>query len=338
MNILQNFPLEKSNTFGLKIDAKYYCEVASKHDILAAMDFCNEKGLEAFVLGGGSNVVFKGDYNGMVIHQRIGKVEKLAENSLEVLIRFGGGLIWDDIVDYTVEKGLGGIENLSLIPGSVGAAPVQNIGAYGAELADVLESVEAIDLKNGKNRTFSAKECEFGYRSSIFKTREKGRYIITEVILRLKKIHELKLGYGNLFDELAKNRKTGFTPQDVRQAVISIRRSKLPDPAMIGNAGSFFKNPEVPAGIYENLKRSFPELVAFSLPDGNFKLAAGWLIEKCGWKGVRSGNVGVYGKQALVIVNHGNARPQEIIEFADKIELSVKETFGVTLEKEVNIV
>ncbi|MBN1338369.1 MAG: UDP-N-acetylmuramate dehydrogenase [Bacteroidales bacterium] len=338
MNIQRDYPLKELNTFGFNIDAKYYCRVASTGDICQAVGFCRDNGINSFVLGEGSNVLFTGDFNGMIIHTGFEGIGMVADNPREIFLKAGSGIKWDILVEYAVNRGLGGIENLSLIPGTVGAAPVQNIGAYGVEIADVLHSVEAVDLLSQKEVVLSAKDCELGYRNSIFKSGMKGRFLITSVTLRLSRYPELKLGYGNLFEEVKNTGKSGFGVRDVRDAVCRIRRSKLPDPGVLGNAGSFFKNPEVLPGFYEDLKNRFPGIIAFRLPSGNYKLAAGWLIETCGWKGIKLGNAGVYHKQALVIVNHGNARPDEILELADRIEVSVKKTFGVSLEKEVNVI
>jgi len=255
----------------------------------------------------------------------------------KVMVTAGAGEVWNDFVNYCVEHRFAGVENLSLIPGTVGASPIQNIGAYGVELKDRLFELEALNIKEGKIHTFSNAACKFGYRDSVFKRELKGQYIITSVTYKLLKKPELNTRYGAIEKELEAMHVKNITIKDISQAVCNIRNSKLPNPAQIGNAGSFFKNPEVPRNTFNNLKMQFPDVVGYDVDEGRVKLAAGWLIEQCGWKGTTIGDAGVHKLQALVLVNYGNAKGNEILELSQKIIDSVKNKFGVSLEREVNI-
>jgi UDP-N-acetylmuramate dehydrogenase len=286
-------------------------------------------------LGGGSNVLFLNDFNGTVLLIASKGIEYINDDYEHVIVKAEAGEKWEEFVDFCVEKGFSGLENLSLIPGSVGASPIQNIGAYGVEVKDVLHTVEAVEIKSGIIRTFRAEECGFAYRSSIFKTTACGRFLITAVSFRLSKVFIPKLAYGALDDEFKETANPAL--KDVAEAIKRIRRSKLPDPAVLGNAGSFFKNPAVSTVHYNHLHEVYPEIVGYPADDG-FKLAAGWLIEKAGWKGKCLGNAAVHDKQALVISNKGNATGQEILNLAREIQKSVFQQFGVALEAEVNFV
>lgn len=326
------------NTFGVAAKAREYYRLDSIEDLESLF----LKGIlsdpQLLVLGGGSNLLFVADPPAVVIHPAFKGISYQHIKKPGVKVTCAAGEVWDDLVEATVNAGLYGLENLSLIPGSVGAAPVQNIGAYGTELVDHLLSLRAFDLQTGGWKDFTAAECEFGYRSSIFKTDMKHRMLITEVSLVLSKKGNVNIAYGNLQDELEIMQVTKPDPRSVREAVIRVRRSKLPDPAILGNAGSFFKNPSVDEDKAAELAAGFPQMPAYPQPNGKVKLAAGWLIEKAGWKGYREGNVGVHERQALVIVNHGGASGTEVLHLARKIRQSVHQHFGIWLEPEVNFV
>jgi UDP-N-acetylmuramate dehydrogenase len=337
MIIEHNISLKHLNTFGIEVYAKEFVVIKSYQDLQAFIsqrDLTNEKFL---MLGGGSNILFTKDYDGLIIKNEITGIELIKEGDQHVWVKVGAGVVWHDFVLYTIEKGWGGLENLSLIPGTVGASPIQNIGAYGVEVKDVIEEVKGIDLKTKQTRTIKSNDCQFEYRSSIFKTNLKNKFLITEVIFKLNKHPKLHVEYGAIKDELKKENMEHPTIKDVSNAVISIRSSKLPDPAVLGNAGSFFKNPVVDQQKLSGLKSLFPSIVSYPFVD-QFKLAAGWLIEQAGWKGYIENNVGCHEKQALVLVNHGGATGAEILSLAQKIQHSVKQKFGVDLEMEVNLV
>ncbi len=338
MKIMENYSLKSLNTFGLKVDAKYFTVVASLDEIKQAGKFADKKAVSLMVLGGGSNVLFRDDFPGLIIRNNLKGISVIDETDDLVYVKVMGGEVWDDFVSFCVGNDWGGVENLSLIPGSVGAVPIQNIGAYGVELKDSFFELEAWFWKSGEVKVFSKNECEFGYRSSIFKKKLKGEVIITSVTIRLDKKPLLKTGYGAIENELAGINDRKRTVNDVRNAIINIRRSKLPDPVELGNAGSFFKNPVVSSTKLSKLKEEYPEIVSYQQRDGNCKLAAGWLIDKCGWKGKMVGDAGVHTDQALVLVNHGNATGNEILILAKEIQESVFVKFGVELEMEVNVV
>jgi UDP-N-acetylmuramate dehydrogenase len=291
------------------------------------------------ILGGGSNVLFGGDVKGLVVHNALRGIEITREFKNRVWVTVGGGENWHQFVRWAVENGYGGIENMSLIPGTVGAAPVQNIGAYGVELKDVFVYLEAID-QTGKRHILNKTKCRFGYRDSIFKREAKGQYWITAVTFSLTRLgyHKLNLSYGDIRKTLEANNITKPGIADISQAVIQIRRSKLPDPAQIGNCGSFFKNPEMERNVLTRIQQTHPQVPHYDLPDGRVKIPAGWFIEQCGWKGKRVGNTGSYEKQALVLVNYGGATGQEVQQLAANIIASVHKTFGVQLEPEVNMI
>ena len=335
MNIQENFPLLPYNTFGLHATAKMFAEVLTVNDLLEALRL----GIRpVFVLGGGSNVLFTRDPEGLVLKNSIRGIEVVRLFKNKVWVKIGGGEVWHDFVLWAVQNGYGGVENLSLIPGTVGAAPVQNIGAYGVELKDVFVGLEAVELATGKVRRFNHADCRFGYRDSFFKKEGKGKYCITSVTLSLTRTnHRINISYGDIRKTLEANGVSQPTIADVSRAVVQIRSSKLPDPAKIGNCGSFFKNPETERAVLERIRAAYPQVPHFDLPDGRVKIPAGWLIEQCGWKGKRVGNTGCYERQALVLVNHGGATGEEVKNLAFAIIDSVETAFEVRLEPEVNI-
>jgi UDP-N-acetylmuramate dehydrogenase len=336
-DVKENFDLKDHNTMGVRAKARYFASVTSADELRQLLLQREYKVIPKLMLGGGSNILFVNDFEGLVIHLNIKGREIIEENNKEVLFKVGAGENWHETVKYAVDNGWGGIENLSLIPGSVGAAPIQNIGAYGVELEDVFESLEAVDLDTGISKTFDKSSCEFGYRDSVFKNEFKGKYIITQVTLRLQKDPEVNTTYGALSKHLEENGISDPGIKEISETVISIRQSKLPDPAKIGNTGSFFKNPVISPETFEELQKEYPEIPNY--PAGEeIKIPAAWLIDQCGWKGKQIGDAGVHKVHALVIVNYGNATGAEIIELAEKIRHSVFEKFGVKLIPEVNIV
>src|SRR3989339_1211785 len=337
MKILKNHNLTRLNTFGVSIQSKFFVQLDSELNLEELFKSSLFRNNEKLFLGGGSNILFTKDFKGIVILNKLKGIEILEDNLGYVLVRCMSGEMWHDLVIFTVDRGYWGIENLSLIPGTVGAAPMQNIGAYGAELRNVLESVETFDVKTGEKRIFNKEECEFGYRDSIFKNKLKNRYFISAVVLKLSKFEKKNLTYKILADYLNKNKVEVKNSSDISKAVAEIRCSKLPDPKLIGNAGSFFKNVFVGENKFNELMKIFPDMPHFE-EDNMIKVPAGWLIEQCGWKGKRVGNVGVHERQALVLVNYGEATGRGIIELANKIIALVKEKFGLELTPEVNIV
>ena len=331
--ITENVSLKDYNTFGIDVKARWLSSFDSQ-DALPEM-------LEArpgplLILGGGSNILLTRDFDGLVLRNGIKGIGVVREDAQYVYVRVGAGENWHGFVQYALQRGWAGVENLSLIPGNVGAAPMQNIGAYGVELKEVFYELSAYHLEEKKVYTFSLNDCEFGYRESVFKRRYKGQFVILDVTFRLYKVPRLHTEYGAIREELEKMGGV-LTIQAISQAVIRIRQSKLPDPAEIGNAGSFFKNPTVTALKFEELRGAFPDIVGYPGPSG-VKLAAGWLIEQCGWKGYRKGDAGCHDRQALVLVNYGHAGGREIYDLSEEILQSVKVKFGVELEREVNII
>jgi len=344
MKIEQNHNLSKLNTFGVTAKAKFFVEVKNEEDLKDLFNSVEFKNNEKLFLGGGSNILFTKDFDGIVILNKLKGIEILRENNEEVLLKAMGGELWNDFVNFAVINNYWGVENLSLIPGSVGATPVQNIGAYGVEVKDIIENVEAYDINTGEKSIFNNKECEFGYRDSVFKNKLKGKYFISAVIFKLSKIPNLNIEYKVLKDYLEKNKIKVKSSKEISNAVAEIRKSKLPDPRILSNAGSFFKNVYVDNKKLEKLKEKYPD-ISFFEEDGRIKIPAGWLIEQCGprqggasWKGYRQGNVGVHDKQALVLVNYDGATGKEILDLANQIINSVFEKFGVKLVSEVNIV
>lgn len=335
--ILEKVSLKSLNTFGVQAYARWYTDINTVEDLqeLSSNKQISQKPL--LILGGGSNMLFTRDYDGLVLRMNIKGIKSEIIQD-DVLVTAGGGEVWNDLVNYCVNKQFAGIENLSLIPGSVGASPIQNIGAYGVELMDVFHSCRAFEIETGDIREFTNKDCRFSYRDSIFKNELKGQYIITEVTYKLSQIFIPKLSYGAIAQELQNRGILNPSIKDVSDVVSSIRVSKLPDPATIGNAGSFFKNPIIDFGEFRHIQSVFPDIVNYPLDNERIKLAAGWLIEQCGWKGKVIGNTGTWRNQALVLVNHGNATGDEIFNLSSQIIKSVQIKFGVTLEREVNII
>ncbi|KAA6440140.1 UDP-N-acetylmuramate dehydrogenase [Dyadobacter flavalbus] len=338
MQIQTNFSLRHFNTFGLESTARYFAEVRSVDELTQILLDPVWQQTPKFILGGGSNVLFTKDIDALVIHPDIRGIEKIKEDDADIWLRLGSGVNWHVFVMYCVENNYGGVENLSLIPGTVGAAPMQNIGAYGVEVKDVIVSVEAVAVNDGTLRIFSKEECRFGYRESIFKKELKDQYIITNVTFKLSKNPVLNIAYGDIQKTLQELNVTEVTIKDVSNAVIHIRRSKLPDPAQIGNAGSFFKNPEIAETQFSMLKNRYPEMPGYAVNESKIKVPAGWLIEKAGWKGYREGSIGVHERQALVLVNYGGGNGNEIKLLSEKIQDSVEEKFGIRLSAEVNFV
>ena len=335
--LIQNQSLKNLNTFGVEAKAKLFAEVFSEDELVELINDKKNKTERKFILGGGSNVLFTKGFDGMIIKVSIGKIKVIDESDDSTIIEAGAGVIWDDLVKFCVERNFGGIENLTLIPGTVGAAPIQNIGAYGQELADTFDSLSGIFIKSGERKTFSKSECRFAYRSSIFKEEFKNEFIISSVRLKLSKSSKTNTSYKGLSDYLSKKEIANPTIKDVSNAVAEIRRSKLPDPKKVGNAGSFFKNPVLNENSFGSLKVEYPDIVSYSSDSGQIKISAGWLIEKCGLKGKRFGDVGTSSDHALVICNFGNATGAEILEFAMRIKEEVANKFGIKLEEEVNI-
>lgn len=338
MEIAKNYPLKSFNTFAIDASAKAFVNAADEDEMFEILSAKELKPYPKFILGGGSNVLFTKDYPGLVIKNSIPGIEIIKEDDSSVIVEAGAGVNWNELVNYCVDRNLGGIENLALIPGTAGAAPIQNIGAYGEELSDTFYSLRGFNIDTVIPAIFYKSDCRFGYRNSIFKNELKNRFVVTKIQLNLNKDPVVKTGYGNIMDELEKTGKSSFTISDVRDAVVKIRQEKLPDPAVIGNAGSFFKNPEVRPEQYNMLKEHFPDIKAYPLDNGNIKLPAAWLIDRAGWKGIKRGNTGTHSRQALVIVNHGGASGEEILHFAKEIKRSVYEKFEVVLEEEVNII
>jgi UDP-N-acetylmuramate dehydrogenase len=338
MLISEDFCLKTFTTFGVEVRTRRFIVVSSKTDLEELFEEGYLKERPRMVLGGGSNLLFTGHYPGLILSSQMRGKETVKETADEVWIKVSSGEYWPTFVDDVVEKGYGGVENLCLIPGKVGAAPIQNIGAYGVEVKDVIESLEAFDLDSGEIRTFRNEECNFGYRSSIFKTKEKDKYFILNVTFRLSKKPKLKLSYAPL-KQLFKDRKDGgISVKEVSEAIKNIRNSKLPDPDHLKNAGSFFKNPAVSKEKADELKNQYPDMPVYPQPNGKVKLAAGWMIEQCGWKGKKEGDVGVYEKQALILVNYDNASGKEILRFSQKINNSVRKKFGINLKREVIVI
>ena len=331
MEIWQNFSLKPFNTFHLDVSSAYFVEIYSVKELQQLISDTRYTALTKLVLGGGSNILFTNNFEGLIISNCILGIEKLEENNDMIRIQSGAGESWNDLVMYCVANHYGGIENLSLIPGKVGAAPIQNIGAYGVELKDVFAELEAVHLATGEVKTFTNSNCRFGYRDSIFKNELENQFMITRVTLNLSRHPVFNTSYGAIETELITMGVADKNIKAISDAVCNIRRRKLPDPALIGNAGSFFKNPEVKKETYDSLKKDFPELVAYKTPGDQMKLAAGWLIEQCGWKGKKSGHVGMHQQQALVLVNYGDATGKELIDHAVAVQQSINEKFGVVL-------
>jgi UDP-N-acetylmuramate dehydrogenase len=335
MLIQKNCRLTPHNTFHLPVKTRWFMEYGKEEELLRILHDEYFQTSRSLHIGEGSNLLFVNNFDGIVLHSTIKELTVVDETSESVLLRVGGAEHWDDVVAYAVSNGWGGIENLSHIPGEAAAAAVQNIGAYGVELKDVIETVEAYNQLTFEKRRFTNNDCQYAYRHSYFKEPGHDPYIITSIYLRLRKNPVFKLHYGDLTEAL-KGRE--ITLQTVRDTIIEVRRRKLPEPETLGNAGSFFKNPAIAPVRFERLKNEYEQIPSYPAPDNCVKISAGWLIEQCGWKGKREGNVGVYEKQALILVNHGGATGHEIAALADKICRSVKEKFGITLTPEVQYI
>lgn len=337
MIIQKNYDLTKLNTFGIKASAKFFSEITKIDEIHTLFNSNEFKTNKRLFLGGGSNVLFTDDYEGIVVLNSIKGIEILEEDNDYVWVKAMTGESWHDLVLYTIQRNLWGIENLAYIPGSVGGAPMQNIGAYGRELKDTLTSLEAFDVITGEKKVFENIECKFGYRDSVFKNELKDKYFIFSIILKLSKLPQKNVEYKILNDFLQSKNIKVHSPKDIADAVTEIRKSKLPDPKVIGNAGSFFKNVFVSSDQKNELFKLYPELPFFE-EDAKVKIPAGWLIEKCGWKGKRVGAVGVHDKQALVLVNYGGGTGQDIKNLSEAIIHDVEKQFGIKLSPEVNMI
>ena len=336
MNIKKDFSLKNYNTFRTDAYANYFVECETIDELKQVLKKSEFKEKSRLVIGGGSNLLFTSDYQGVVIYPNIKGIEKIKENDSRVYIKAFCGENWDQFVEFCVDRNYGGVENLSLIPGKVGAVPIQNIGAYGVEAKDSIVRIEALEIKSGRIKRFTKEECKFGYRDSIFKNVYKNKYIIIAVIFELSKNPELVTDYGTITKELSKYKQKNL--KTIREIIIKIRKSKLPDPEEIGNAGSFFKNPVVNRKKFLEIKDNYPDMPFYTLSDNSIKIPAGWMIEECGWKGKHEGAVGVYEKQALILVNFGDASGKEIYELSQKIKSDVYNRFSILLEEEVEII
>jgi len=335
LNIQHNISLKKYNTFGIDVTAERFINIDSVSQLREVLN--NESSF--FVLSGGSNLLLTDNLNTLVLHIGIKGIDILEENDLHAYVKVQAGENWHDFVLWCIKNNLGGLENLSLIPGYVGTSPIQNIGAYGVEIKDTFHKLKAIEIKTGNRIVFNAEDCNFGYRNSVFKNGLKGKFIITSVIFKLtKKNHKLNYSYGAIQSELENRGITSPTIRDISNCVIDIRNSKLPNPNEIGNSGSFFKNPIVFTKKFNSLKKKYPEIPSYAISSDEVKIPAGWLIEQCGFKGKRYGDAGVHDKQALVLVNYGNATGKEIYALAQNIQQTIKNTFDISLEIEVNVI
>ena len=336
MIIKENISLLSYNTFGIDAKADYFIEYNSVEELQTALKSEIVKSNRLLHIGGGSNLLFMKDFKGVILHSAINFIKKVSEDADTVMLEAGAVVNWDDFVAYTVENGWGGVENLSLIPGEVGASAVQNIGAYGVEVQDVIVKVNAVEIETGESKIFSVEDCQYGYRESIFKKELKGKYIITSVVFKLQKQAQFKLNYQHLEAEVLKNGDINL--QNIRQTIIAVRESKLPDPKIFGNAGSFFMNPVISKAHFNELLAQYPQMPHYFVSETEEKVPAGWLIDQCGWKGKQIGNAGVHDKQALVLVNKGGATGAEIVYLAEQIQASVKTKFGIELHAEVNYI
>lgn len=337
MEIQHHISLKNYNTFGIDVKARSFISVTTVAELQQVLrEHSNEK---LFILGGGSNMLLTRDIDALVVHVNLRGREITTTSEDYAVVKAMAGENWHEFVLYTIENDLGGLENMSLIPGNVGTTPIQNIGAYGAEIKDTMVSCNAVHIKTGAIRTFTNEECRFGYRESIFKSAEKDQYVIVAVTFRLtRRHHKINIGYGDIKKELEKAGVDIPTIKDVSNAVIAIRQSKLPDPKVLGNSGSFFKNPIVPVAVYEQARKKFPEMPNYPIDENYVKVPAGWLIEQAGFKGYRAGDAGVHDRQALVLVNHGAASGAELLALSQKIQHTVFEKYGIRIEAEVNVV
>lgn len=334
LSLQHDISLRPFNTFGIDANASTYLEVQSEDDLIQVVRNEELMSLSRLVIGGGSNLLLTGHFNGLVLRMAMKGISICGEDDDAVYVRAAAGEKWHDLVNWTLQKGCGGLENLSWIPGTVGAAPVQNIGAYGSELKDCFFSLTAFDFREGKIVELNKTDCQFAYRHSIFKTEFKDRFVILEVVFALPKAWKPNVAYAEVEKELAARKMDNPKAAEISQVIIDIRQRKLPDPAVTGNAGSFFKNPAIGKEKLLELKKSHPDMPAYEQPDGHYRLAAGWLIDRCGWKGKQLGNAGVCETQALVLVNCGNASGTEIVELSEAIKKDVFDKFGVLLEPE----
>jgi UDP-N-acetylmuramate dehydrogenase len=337
MEIQTNFSLKNYNTFGIEASAKQFVAVHNTEQLKTILE--QNKSEKKFILGGGSNMLLTQDINALVIHVDLKGKKIIKEDEDFVWVESQAGENWHEFVLWTIDQNLGGLENMSLIPGNVGTTPVQNIGAYGTEIKDTFDSCEAMTIENQEIKTFTKAECHFGYRESVFKNEAKDQYIITSVVFKLtKRNHKINTSYGDITAELAKNNITNPTLKDVSNAVIAIRQSKLPDPKELGNSGSFFKNPILLKSDFEKIHQEFPEMKYYEVSATEVKVPAGWLIEQAGFKGKRFGDAGIHKNQALVLVNYGNATGQEILDVSKNIQETIFKTFGIQIEAEVNVI
>jgi UDP-N-acetylmuramate dehydrogenase len=335
-SIEENFSLKNHNTFGIDAKAKYFAEFDSLFalkEIISSEIFQNNK---SFILGGGSNILLTKDFEGLILHNKIEGICILEDNENDITVEVGGGVDWHDFVMWSVSQELSGIENLALIPGTVGASPIQNIGAYGMEVKETIHKVTALEIATQEIKTFSNEDCNFEYRNSIFKEELKNKFIITKVEFELSKTALNKTNYGAIEEEL-KNLNLEASVKNIAEAVINIRSRKLPNPAELGNSGSFFKNPIIETSQFEQLKKEFPEMVGYKITESTTKIAAGWLIDNAGLKGYRKADAGVHKNQALVLVNYGNASGNDIINLAKEVQHKIKDKYGISIEAEVNI-
>jgi UDP-N-acetylmuramate dehydrogenase len=338
LRIIPNYSLKSYNTFGIDVKAKFFTEIAEERDLPWLVSLPEFKDYPWLILGGGSNILFTKDFPGLVAMNRIRGIAFEEVDDQSILVTAGAGVNWHDLVLFTIDHGWGGLENLSLIPGTVGAAPIQNIGAYGVELKDVFTELEAFEIATQQMRTFSKEACEFGYRNSIFKNALKHKFIITRVTFKLNKQPKINASYGAISAVLEANGVSSPGIREVSDAVISTRQQKLPDPKEIGNSGSFFKNPVVEAVTLKTLQEEYPDIPSYDISGGQFKIPAAWLIDSCGWKGHRRETIGVHDKQPLVLVNFGDGTGDAVKALALEIQASVKTKFGILLTPEVNII
>ncbi len=338
MNLPQNISLKPFNTFGINVHSRFFSPFSNIQELSELLEFSESEKLHWLTIGGGSNLLFTKDYDGIILKNELDGIELMNEDDNYYFVKAAAGVVWHDLVLHCIENNYGGVENLSLIPGSVGAAPLQNIGAYGVELKDVFCELEAFNISTKTIEKFSLNDCAFGYRESVFKRELKGKYIIVNVTFKLTKHPTFNTKYGAIEQELEKMGCKEFSIKNISNAVINIRSSKLPNPKEIGNAGSFFKNPVIDEELYTKLISLFPTIPVYPSPNNKYKLAAGWLIEQCGWKGYRKDDAGCHSKQALVLVNYANASGKEIYDLSSEIVTSVQQKFGVDLEREVNII
>lgn len=336
MKLTEKASLMPYNTFGIEATADYLIQYDSVPDLQQVLNLELVRNNKLLHVGGGSNLLFMNDYQGVILHSEICFINRVRDDKDTVFLEVGAGVVWDDFVGYCVKEHLGGVENLSLIPGEVGASAVQNIGAYGVEACDLITEVKAVEISSGSVRIFSKEECNYGYRYSVFKDNLKGQYIITSVVFQLNKVPEFRLGYQHLEEEVLKNGEV--TLENIRKTIIAVRESKLPDPRIAGNAGSFFMNPVVAKELFLELQAVYPNMPHYYVSEHEEKIPAGWLIDQCGWKGRHIGKAGVHDKQALVLINRGGATGAEIVHLANEIQLSVQQKFGINLHPEVNYI